>query len=144
MFGSCRCFDKKFKRSITFAKIHLPDSAKWRPSSNRWIFEILLLLTIIKLFLQHRKEIFWFSSSKNDTAILFYVHSLTQKLSIFHATYILQQFSLYLLDFQLYLIYLVLCFTMTTLTLFGMELFGTAHGCGGLPPLKSLTHILQW
>ena len=58
MFGWWRCVNKKlFIRSITFAKMHLPDSAKWMLSSNRWILEILLLSTNIKLLFLYMKEI---------------------------------------------------------------------------------------
>ena len=74
LFAWWACANKKlFIWSITlFAKIHLPDSTKWRPSSNRWILEILLLSTKMKLLFLHIKEIFLLTSSKSNSGILLF------------------------------------------------------------------------
>ena len=72
LFAWWACANKKlFIWSITlFAKIHLPDSTNWRSSWNRWILEILLLSTKMKLLFLHRKEIFSLASSKGNSGIL--------------------------------------------------------------------------
>ena len=62
-----------FIQSMTLlAKIHQPDSTKSRLSSNRWILEILLLSTNMKLLFLHIKEIFSLTSSKSDSGILLF------------------------------------------------------------------------
>ena len=38
IFWRWRCVNEKlFIQPLTFAKIHVPRSTKWRPSSNRWL-----------------------------------------------------------------------------------------------------------
>ena len=63
------------------------------PSEGRHQLEILLLSTNIKLLFLRIKEIFLLILLKPIRELFYFTKSPTQKLSILHATHILQQLS---------------------------------------------------